>query len=95
MHLLAHHPDFSLATQNLQEAAKLVLTSSRVVSKVTLMLHRYIEFYLDLIGTAENIPLLYHLALKCKTVRDATSEAYSEVCCPSTPLGPPPSFHHI
>ena len=44
------------------------------------MLLRYIEFYLDLVGTADSMPLLYHLALKCKTIRDATSEAYSEVC---------------
>lgn len=53
---------------------------------ITILL-RYIEFYLDLIGTADNIPLLYHLALKCKTVRDASSETYSEVCCKAGPFG--------
>lgn len=40
---------------------------------------RYIEFYLDLIANAENVPLLYHLAMKAKTVRDAESHTYSEV----------------
>lgn len=79
MHVLAHHPDFSLESQNLQETAKSVrpFIVVRLQSDSTI---RYIEFYLDLVGTADNIPLLYHLALKCKTVRDATSEEYSEVC---------------
>ncbi|EIW77089.1 cohesin-associated protein Pds5 [Coniophora puteana RWD-64-598 SS2] len=60
LHLLAHHPDFSLEHENLQEMAK------------------YIEYYLGLIATSENISLLYHLALKGKTVRDSESYAFSE-----------------
>lgn len=44
------------------------------------MLHpRYIDFYLDLIASPDNIALLYHLAMKAKTVRDAESHTYSEV----------------
>ncbi|KAJ3482805.1 hypothetical protein NLI96_g6741 [Meripilus lineatus] len=39
---------------------------------------KYIEFYLELVATQENLPLLYHLALKAKTVRDAESHAHSE-----------------
>ncbi|KAH8102266.1 armadillo-type protein [Cristinia sonorae] len=39
---------------------------------------RYIEFYLDLIASPDNIPLLFHLAMKAKTVRDAYSHLYSE-----------------
>ncbi|KAG2353538.1 hypothetical protein BDR07DRAFT_1383079 [Suillus spraguei] len=56
LHLLAHHPDFSTAHENLQEMAK------------------YIDFYLDLI-----VSLLYHLAMKAKTVRDGQLHTYSEV----------------
>lgn len=41
---------------------------------------RYIGFYLDLVATQENIALLYHLAMKAKTVRDFDSRHYSEVC---------------
>ena len=40
---------------------------------------RYVEFYLDLVCTPENISLLYHLASKLKTVRDAEGHTYSEV----------------
>ncbi|OBZ77502.1 Sister chromatid cohesion protein pds5 [Grifola frondosa] len=39
---------------------------------------KYIEFYLDLVASAENVALLYHLAMKAKTVRDAESHVYSE-----------------
>jgi len=39
---------------------------------------KYIEFYLELVASAENISLLYHLAMKAKTVRDAESHTYSE-----------------
>jgi sister-chromatid-cohesion protein PDS5 len=34
---------------------------------------KYIEFYLDIIANPESISLLYHLAMKAKTVRDAES----------------------
>ncbi|TCD68846.1 hypothetical protein EIP91_009560 [Steccherinum ochraceum] len=39
---------------------------------------RYIEFFMELVATADNIHLLFHLAVKTKTVRDADSHAYSE-----------------
>ncbi|OSD08806.1 hypothetical protein PYCCODRAFT_1380708 [Trametes coccinea BRFM310] len=39
---------------------------------------KYIQFYLDLVASNENVSLLYHLALKAKTVRDAESHVYSE-----------------
>ncbi|KAG9103997.1 hypothetical protein FRC06_006261 [Ceratobasidium sp. 370] len=39
---------------------------------------KYIEFYLDIIATAENISLQFHLALKAKTVRDSESHVFSE-----------------
>jgi hypothetical protein len=42
-------------------------------------LHRYIDFYLDLIASSDNVSLLYHLAMKAKTVRDGQSHTYSEV----------------
>ena len=32
-----------------------------------------------LVATSDNIALLYHIALKAKTVRDAESHSYSEV----------------
>ncbi|QRW23437.1 sister chromatid cohesion protein [Rhizoctonia solani] len=60
LHLLAHHPDFTVTTEGLQDMAK------------------YIEFYLDIVATAENISLQFHLALKAKTVRDADSHVFSE-----------------
>ncbi|KZO98450.1 hypothetical protein CALVIDRAFT_495831 [Calocera viscosa TUFC12733] len=53
LHLLAHHPDFSAAVDDLSEMAK------------------YIRFYFDLVCTAENLPLLWHLAGRLKTVDDA------------------------
>ncbi|KAF9482670.1 hypothetical protein BDN70DRAFT_399452 [Pholiota conissans] len=38
----------------------------------------YIQFYLDLIASSENISLLYHLAQKGKTVRDPESHGSSQ-----------------
>ncbi|KZP25702.1 ARM repeat-containing protein [Athelia psychrophila] len=60
LHLLAHHPDFSVAHEFLMDFAK------------------YIDFYLDLVATPDNISLLYHLAMKAKTVRDPESHTHSE-----------------
>ena len=40
---------------------------------------RYIQFFLDLVANSDNVALLYHIALKAKTVRDAESHAFSEV----------------
>jgi sister-chromatid-cohesion protein PDS5 len=39
---------------------------------------KYIDFYLDLIASSDNVSLLYHLAMKAKTVRDGQSHTYSE-----------------
>ncbi|KAJ3762232.1 cohesin-associated protein Pds5 [Lentinula raphanica] len=39
---------------------------------------KYIQFYLELIGSEETISLLYHLASKGKTIRDPESQVYSE-----------------
>ncbi|KAI0075977.1 ARM repeat-containing protein [Panus rudis PR-1116 ss-1] len=39
---------------------------------------KYVDFFLDHVATADNISLLYHLAVRLKTVRDAESHAYSE-----------------
>lgn len=47
--------------------------------------NRYIQFYLDLVASNENVSLLYHLALKSKTVRDAETQAFSDVCFLSPP----------
>ena len=37
-------------------------------------------FYLDLVGSAKTISLLYHLAMKGKTVRDSESHSHGQVC---------------
>ncbi|KAG6864378.1 hypothetical protein C0991_010047 [Blastosporella zonata] len=60
LHLLAHHPDFSKAHEELLDIAK------------------YIQFYIELVATSENISLLFHLALKGKTIRDSESHTYTE-----------------
>ncbi|KAI0790526.1 armadillo-type protein [Abortiporus biennis] len=39
---------------------------------------KYISFFLEQVASADNISLLFHLAMKTKTVRDAESHAYSE-----------------
>lgn len=55
VHLLAHHPDFVGDDHDADEIAAM---------------SKYIELYLDCLATQENVPYLYHLALKIKTVRD-------------------------
>jgi sister-chromatid-cohesion protein PDS5 len=62
LHLLAHHPDFSTAHEDLVDITK------------------YVQFYLDLMASQDNVSLLHHLAMKAKTVRDG--ETHSEVTCP-------------
>ncbi|KDQ60158.1 hypothetical protein JAAARDRAFT_711869 [Jaapia argillacea MUCL 33604] len=64
LHTLAHHPDFS---------PDIVMDVEHCQE-----LSRYVEFYLDCVASSENISLLYHLAMKLKTVRDAESSAISE-----------------
>jgi sister-chromatid-cohesion protein PDS5 len=83
LHLLAHHPDFSLTQESLPDMAKCVyfLPFTRV-SSYMIFGTRYIEFYLESVASAENISLLYHLSGKAKTVRDSESHLYSEVRWP-------------
>ncbi|KAF9559464.1 hypothetical protein CPC08DRAFT_763333 [Agrocybe pediades] len=38
----------------------------------------YVQFYIDLVATADNVSLLYHLAQKGKTVRDPESHSRSQ-----------------
>ncbi|KAK0446041.1 armadillo-type protein [Desarmillaria tabescens] len=59
MHLLAHHPDISMAPEDLQDIGK------------------YLKYFADQVVQAENVSLIYHYALKGKTVRDLESEKYS------------------
>jgi predicted membrane channel-forming protein YqfA (hemolysin III family) len=40
---------------------------------------KYIQFYLSQVANADTISLLYHLAMKGKTVRDAESQQHTEV----------------
>ena len=79
LHLLAHHPDFRVEQEYLPDIAKYTNSSSCSLLILTLHLNRYIQFFLDLVATSDNIALLYHIALKSKTVRDAESHSYSEV----------------
>ncbi|GLB39171.1 putative cohesin-associated protein pds5 [Lyophyllum shimeji] len=60
LHLLAHHPDFNKAHEDLLDIAK------------------YIQFYVELVASPDNVSLLYHLALKMKSVRDSESHTYTE-----------------
>ncbi|KAG5654557.1 hypothetical protein H0H81_000082 [Sphagnurus paluster] len=39
---------------------------------------KYIQFYIDTVATSENVSLLYHLAMKGKSVRDSESHTYTE-----------------
>lgn len=39
---------------------------------------KYVQFYLELMATQDNISLLYHLAMKGKTVRDPEGHTFSE-----------------
>lgn len=78
LHLLAHHPDFGTTEETLPDIAKYVGQSSHCLH-LLMGSFRYIEFYLDLVASPDNIPLLFHLAVKAKTVRDIQSHAYSEV----------------
>lgn len=79
LHLLAHHPDFSVLHEQLLDMAKCVYLTDHFYAFTYGDEIRYVDFYLDLVATADNISLLYHLAMKTKTVRDAESHTYSEV----------------
>ncbi|KAF8219578.1 hypothetical protein L208DRAFT_1382975 [Tricholoma matsutake] len=39
---------------------------------------KYVQFYLNLIVTSDNVSLLYHLAMKGKTIRDSESHTFME-----------------
>ncbi|GAA6049962.1 hypothetical protein JCM3770_007070 [Rhodotorula araucariae] len=56
LHLLAHHPDFEGADTTDVEILKVIA--------------KYIEEYLEIFATAENLSFFYHLALSAKSVRD-------------------------
>ncbi|BGP42871.1 Sister chromatid cohesion protein pds5 [Rhodotorula kratochvilovae] len=56
LHLLAHHPDFDGADTSDVEILKSIA--------------KYIEEYLEIFATAENLSFFYHLALSAKSVRD-------------------------
>jgi hypothetical protein len=80
LHLLAHHPDFDLndieGLKDFTKSASSILEDPSVDDNVYL---RYLNFYLDLVSTADNLPLLYHLAMKVKTIRDGESDDHSKV----------------
>lgn len=81
LHLLAHHPDFSNAHEDLVDFSKWVYLFFSFYLRVLMLVKRYIEFYIDLIANSETVSLLYHLAMKGKTVRIAESQGqnFSEV----------------
>jgi len=78
LHTLAHHPDFSTGHEDLLDLAKCVIVPFSLTLDIECT-YRYIQFYLDLVATQENVALLYHLASKGKTVRDHVSFTHSEV----------------
>ena len=80
LHLLAHHPDFGTTKEELLDAAMYIVSTVMFASwKLTPLFISYVQFYLDLIATSENISLLYFLSFKGKSVRDSESHSGSEV----------------
>ena len=80
LHLLAHHPDFGTTKEELLDAAMYVISCIIFASwRLTFLSLSYVQFYLDLVATSENISLLYHLSFKGKSVRDSESHSGSEV----------------
>src|SRR5882757_5626910 len=79
LHMLAHHPDFGTSKEELLDAAMYAVSCIIFVSwRLTFSLS-YLQFYLDLVATSENISLLYHLSCRGKEVRDSESHSGSEV----------------
>ena len=74
LYLLAHHPDFSTA-QKLQSRLSFHFLSSP--THFTFL--DVLNYTLILLRVSDNVALLYHLAMKAKTVRDSESHTYSEV----------------
>ncbi|BGP02903.1 Sister chromatid cohesion protein pds5 [Rhodotorula toruloides] len=65
IYLLAHHPDLDPDVEHVEaESIKFMA--------------RYLEEYIDIFATSENISYLYHLALKVKTVRDKQSRVFDK-----------------
>ncbi|BGP10818.1 Sister chromatid cohesion protein pds5 [Rhodotorula toruloides] len=65
IHLLAHHPDLDPDVDHVEpESIKFMA--------------RYLEEYIDIFATSENVSYLYHLALKVKTVRDKQSRVFDK-----------------
>ncbi|BGP34804.1 Sister chromatid cohesion protein pds5 [Rhodotorula toruloides] len=65
IHLLAHHPDLDPDVEHVEaESIKFMA--------------RYLEEYIDIFATSENVSYLYHLALKVKTVRDKQSRVFDK-----------------
>lgn len=82
IHLLAHHPDFGLEKENILNLAKYARLLFYSFGRTDVKYNRYIQFYLQIVANSNNISLLYHLAQRCKTIRDAESHTFSEVRCP-------------
>jgi sister-chromatid-cohesion protein PDS5 len=86
IHLLAHHPDLDFDGDDvdpdiLKMGAKLVfLVLYAPARELTVSSScRYLEEYLEIFATAENISFLYSLASKLKTVRDRQDRRYDRV----------------
>lgn len=79
LHLLAHHPDFAKTHDSVVGMSKFA-RFFRARSNIDHTHHnRYIRFYITTVATTDNISLIFHLAEKVKTIRDAESGKYSEV----------------
>ncbi|KAI5477658.1 hypothetical protein MNV49_006044 [Pseudohyphozyma bogoriensis] len=61
IHLLAHHPDFAGDDHEPDDIDPM---------------SKYIRMFIDNVVTEENIPYIYHLALRLKTVRDAAGPEF-------------------
>ncbi|GEM10842.1 cohesin-associated protein Pds5 [Rhodotorula toruloides] len=65
IHLLAHHPDLDPEVDHVEpETVKFMA--------------RYLDEYIDIFATSENVSYLYHLAQKVKTVRDKQSPVFDK-----------------
>lgn len=80
LHLLAHHPDFQMTHACAMEMSRFVEFVSYALCIDRYRCGRYVKFYTLTVVTADNVSLIFHLAEKVKTVRDAESDRYSEAC---------------
>ena len=80
LHLLAHHPDFAMTHESAVDMSRSAKFNFQGCSNIDhIHYNRYIKLYMTTVATADNISLIFHLAEKVKTVRDAESDRYSEV----------------